>query len=168
MIGVLKRSTGERNKMKIIFLDIDGVMNSHRFDMERDDLDRITDPTRFELLRQIIDETGAEVVLTSSHRHGWSYHESACFGSGKKIFREFAEAGIRIYDKTPSLFTDRVLEIKEWLSDNPDAEEFVIIDDIQFGWQDFEDKVVKTNFRIGRGLEKKHVLAAIEILNANE
>ena len=50
----------------------------------------------------------------------------------------------------------------------PDAEEFVIIDDIQFGWQDLDGKVVKTNFRIGRGLEERHVLAAIGILNDDQ
>ena len=153
--------------MKIIFLDIDGVMTSDIFDQEKE-RDRITDPYCLEKLKEIITETGAEIVLTSSYRFGWSYYENASFGSGKVIHREFSEAGIYIYDKTPSLFGSRVAEIKAWLADNPDAMEFVIIDDITFGWEELDPLVVKTSYREGRGLEDDHVFKAIKILNINE
>lgn len=152
--------------MKVIFLDIDGVMNSQKYDLEKGNDGGIMDPTRLDLLKELIDETQAEVVLTSSWRHNWSFHEAACFGSGKRIFRELFAHGIRAYDKTPSLFSDRTQEIKAWLEDNPDAESFVILDDIPFGWEDLEPYVVKTNYRIGRGLEAEHIEKAIQILNS--
>ena len=151
--------------MKIIFLDIDGVMNSDVFEYQNS-IGRITDPYCLEKLRDIMDSTGAEIVLTSSYRFGWSYYENASFGSGKVLHREFSNAGITIYDKTPNLFSGRAEEIKSWLEDNPDAEEFVIIDDITFGWGDLDRFVVKTSPHEGRGLEDIHVSMAVNILNA--
>ncbi len=149
--------------MNVVFLDIDGVLNSNSFDNEKND-DRIMDPTRLELLKELLDEVEAEVVLTSSWRTMWAPHEDLCMGSGKKLFREFAELGIYIYDKTPSLFDGRAQEIKEWLGENPETESFVILDDIAFGWEDLDPYVVKTNYRIGRGLEKRHIEKALKIL----
>ena len=156
--------------MKVIFLDIDGVLNSKRYDEEKGADGGIMDPTRLELLKMLVEETEAEIVLSSSWRQGWSRSENACYGSGKRIYTEFVNAHIDVYDKTPylGLFADRTREIKEWLEDNPETENFVILDDIQFGWNDLEDHVVRTHYRVGRGLEERHVQMAIKILNAED
>ncbi|MBE6544233.1 MAG: hypothetical protein E7675_07505 [Ruminococcaceae bacterium] len=150
--------------MKVIFLDIDGVMNSKSYDLERKSDKGIMDPTRVELLKKIIDKTGAEIVLTSSWRRGWSRYENACFGGGKILWQEFSRAYIEVYDKTDEL-GDRTKEVKAWLEDNPETEEFVILDDIHFGWEDLDDRVVKTSYYTGRGLEEHHVNEAVKILN---
>ena len=154
--------------MKVIFLDIDGVLNSKRYDNESGINRKVMDPTRLDLLRYIVDETEAEIVLSSSWRQGWSKSENACSRSGKMIYDEFVAAHIDIYDKTPyfGIGADRSKEIKAWLEENPPVESFVILDDIQYGWGDLEDHVVRTRYDIGRGLEEKHVKMAISILNA--
>jgi len=112
----------------------------------------------------LIDKTGAEIVLTSSWRRGWSRYENACFGGGKILWQEFSRAYIEVYDKTDEL-GDRTKEVKAWLEDNPETEEFVILDDIHFGWEDLDDRVVKTSYYTGRGLEEHHVNEAVKILN---
>tara|TARA_B100000508_G_C11463052_1_gene280182 strand:- start:2069 stop:2548 length:480 start_codon:yes stop_codon:yes gene_type:complete len=62
---------------KIIFLDIDGVLNSTAFFEEqgvikaptREDYNKqMIDPIAVSILKRIIDETGAEVVLSSAWR----------------------------------------------------------------------------------------------------
>ncbi len=151
--------------MKIIFLDIDGVLNSIAYDRTRTDKDGNIDKTRLVLLREIVDKTEAKIVLSSSWRKHWYRDKEKCDGEGREVAEVFEEAGIEIYDKTPQIgYLERANEIRAWLEDNPDTEKFVIIDDIGFGWDELSDNLVKTDSRIGRGLENKHVQKAIKIL----
>lgn len=153
--------------MKIIFLDIDGVLNSVAFDRERTNEQGNIDETRLPLLKQILDETGAFIVLSSSWRKHWDQEPNLCDNLGVEINSIFAKYNIAIYDKTPQLQSnDRAEEIRLWLSQNEMVKNFVILDDIAFGWgTDLQDHLVKTNCRIGRGLEEQHVQKAISVLN---
>ena len=58
--------------MKILFLDIDGVLNSRAYDRKRNwsELTNI-DETRLPLVKKIIDKTGAKIVLISTWRRHW-------------------------------------------------------------------------------------------------
>lgn len=150
--------------VKIIFLDIDGVLNSWQYDLQRGEDDGNMDSSRLVLLKQLADETDAKIVLTSTWRHHWSPERELCDRIGCKLEDDFEAAGLKIFDKTPDFQGDRALEIKLWLSSHEDIERFVVLDDIQFGWRDLELYVVKTNYRIGRGLEESHIKAAKEIL----
>lgn len=61
--------------LKVIFLDVDGVLNSRAFTMWQiennghADVDQI-DPKEVMLLGQLVKETGAEIVVTSTWRIG--------------------------------------------------------------------------------------------------
>ena len=58
--------------MKVIFLDIDGVLNSRRYDAKRDKNGNTNiDETRLPLVKRIVDATGARIVLSSSWRNDW-------------------------------------------------------------------------------------------------
>ena len=153
--------------MKVIFLDIDGVLNSIAFDRERTSEQGNIDETRLPLLKQILDETGALIVLSSSWRKHWDKEPSLCDNLGAEINSIFAIYDIAIYDKTPRLQSnDRAEEIRLWLSQNESTTAYAILDDIAFGWgADLQEHLVKTNSRIGRGLEYFHVEKATEILN---
>lgn len=155
--------------MKVIFLDIDGGLNSIAFDRERTNEQGNIDETRLPLLKQILDETGALIVLSSSWRKHWDKEPSLCDNLGEETNNLFAKYDIVIYDKTPQLQSnDRAEEIRLWLSQNEAVKNFVILDDIAFGWGlDLQDHLVKTNCRIGRGLESQHVRKTIELLNLN-
>ena len=55
--------------MKILFLDIDGVLNSRAYDCRRNWNDKTNiDETRLPLVKEIVEKTGAEIVLTSTWR----------------------------------------------------------------------------------------------------
>ena len=58
--------------MKIIFLDIDGVLNSRIYDRKRN-RDELTDidETRLPLVKELVAATGAKIVLSSSWRVHW-------------------------------------------------------------------------------------------------
>lgn len=154
--------------MKVIFLDIDGVLNSRAYDKKRNWNEQTDiDETRLPLVKKIVDETGAKIVLSSTWRQHWDKQPEKCDKDGVYINQIFAKFGLEIYDKTPDLGIDfdRPDEIKAWLAVTQETiESFVIIDDYRYGWGKLSANFVKTNPYFGLGLEEEHVKKAIEIL----
>ena len=59
--------------MKVIFLDVDGVLNSQQlFEKCEDDQLISVDEDNIKNLKTIVDATGAKIVLSSSWRYGWA------------------------------------------------------------------------------------------------
>lgn len=151
--------------MKVIFLDIDGVLNSDEYFDKIDGLniegiESQVDIEKIKLLKRAVDETGAKVVLSSS----WRYTRNAQY-----LKQLLLEHGILV-DSTPFMKNKRGKEIKRWLEEHKDTEDFVILDDEIFDSYDEElmKKLVKVsngNGRVfGEGLQNKDVEEIIEIL----
>jgi hypothetical protein len=154
--------------MKIIFLVIDGVLNSHQYDSGRGTAEGNIDVSRILLLKRLVNQMGAKIVLTSSWRRHWD-SVGGCTGEiGKELEDTFGRFGICLYDNTPELDNDRLKEIGKWLAANQDVTAFVVIDDIKFGWYELAPFVVNTDYRIGRGLEERHIKKTIKILLKSE
>ena len=60
-------------KMKVIFLDIDGVLNTNS--------DREISDDKLKLLSELVSKTGADVVLSSSWRNWWNNPKTNIPGS---------------------------------------------------------------------------------------
>lgn len=111
--------------MKAIFLDIDGVLNSHRtlvafngFPHGVDGYQRNQfDEVAIRLIRHICKISGAQIVLSSSWRIIHDYRDIG------------AALELPIIDRTPSLADCRGAEIALWLSERSDIETYVIFDD---------------------------------------
>ena len=140
--------------MKVIFLDVDGVLNSARdgysINLEND--------YHFEMLKKIVDATDANIVLSSSWRIGFSVLSLP----EKNLIERLEKYGMEIMDFTPCMTVTRGDEIREWLSNNWPVESFVILDDEGDMAEFKETNLVKTNTSIG--LQEKDVDKAIEIL----
>ena len=155
--------------IKVIFLDIDGVLNSLVYDRERKENDGNIDETRLPLIKRIVDETQAKIVLSSSWRTHWNQNPLLCDSVGKDMAALFAVYQLEIDDKTPVLpSNDRAEEIRMWLNQNPAVTHLVILDDNRFGWGELQEYLVSTSYRIGRGLEEKHLLEVIRLLNGEK
>lgn len=153
--------------MRVIFLDIDGVLNSARYDKIRTENQGNIDETRLHLLAELVEQTDAKIVLTSSWRKHWEKDIRKCDAIGRELTATFAKYGLSIYDKTAACAaqSDRPAEIRAWLSGRDDVDAFVILDDIAFGWgADLQAHLVRTNSMIGFGLEEKHIQAARQVL----
>jgi Swiss Army Knife RNA repair-like protein len=103
--------------MKIIFLDIDGVLNCSRTPNPRK-FPFIVDPILLDRLRRLLEATGAEVVLASN----WRYDPAGMFAA-----RHY---GVPFIDVTPDLPGEpRCNAILDWVRRHPKIERFIVIDD---------------------------------------
>lgn len=157
--------------MKVIFLDVDGVLN-HRFSKARCGGVIGIEKQKVELLSKIIKATDAKVVLTSTWRTGLDDSLKPCDKCGKYLLKRLMKyGGISIFGKTEYLNVwNRGEEIIEWLKKHGDVESWIVLDDEIF--KDYRrteviDRLVKTDW-YKNGLEKEHVEQAIKLLNEKE
>ena len=150
--------------MKIIFLDIDYVVNCMST-KERAPSGVIGVEQRLiAYIKEIIDATGAKIVLSSTWRKDWAFN----LLNGKDwnyLREEFAKQDLHFFDYTPICRdSNRGEEIKEWLeSTDYDVYSYVIIDDDMFDIRDLhEGHMVQTSFN--DGINPGAVKMAIEIL----
>lgn len=156
--------------LKIIFLDIDEVLNSKQYKREIGskftDPKYQIDPLAVKRLNAIVSATGAKIVISSTWRLSFIYSADAL----QKLQDCFAQYGINdIIDYTPQILaTDgtplisfRGDEIKEWLKDKQDVN-FVVIDDIDMT-DDFGNRMILTHEN--DGLQDYHVSKAIGTLS---
>ena len=136
---------------RIIFLDFDGVLAPIRRWDRYGDLERPC----IEVLNAIVASSGADVVVSSTWRHGKSVAEL------QAILEAEGFVG-RVVDKTPSDIRGayRGDEIAAWLAEHP-ARGFVIIDD-HADMGELRSHLVLTE--PGHGLQPRHVPRALEIL----
>lgn len=157
--------------MKVLFLDIDGVLNSANYRKQKgaDYIFSIVDETKIPLLKKIIDATGAELVLSSSWRKGWYFHQDADTFGGNYFDKLFEKYSLNIYSKTPVLeHCQRAKEIRLWLVDysQKGIESFAIIDDIDFFVNDVDLRQHFVQTSDDFGLTEENVIEAIKKLNS--
>lgn len=149
--------------MKVIFLDIDGVLvNRTSFTLPRLKLEGHTlsyhtaDPSCIALLNRIVAETEARIVVSSVWR-----------GLGmqriKDIFKAW-DADVQIVGLTAEIRDAiRGVEIQAWLDAQADVESFVILDD-DSDMDELKHRLVETEAMLG--LTPADADRAIAILNA--
>ena len=133
--------------MKIIFLDINGVMDG---DGEpTSSLRKALHPRHMAVLNEIVRASGADVVLTSAYRMVHSVTDL------RGIFKTAGFEG-KVVGKTP-IGMGRDAEIASWLNEHREVESFVILDDAS----DFGVLTPKLVCTYPNGLESHHVSAAL-------
>lgn len=152
--------------MKVIFLDIDGVLNSTQYWESIQDEKRTMPEMEFELdpkcimnLKKIVDATNAKIVVTST----WKRIPEKM----NKFERYIPQYGLHVYDKTPC-YPDAIHrgdEIRQYLEKHrSEVDKFILIDDEEYpDFNELTNYLVKTNF-YEYGLGQKHVKQAIQML----
>lgn len=145
--------------MKIIFLDLDGVLNNwYQPDLiARENLN---------ILKKILALSKAKIVLTSSNKYPLQRQNIKNITGSylEKYVKIIQNEGISIYDVTPYVKEDRSLEIKAYLESNTNITDFVIIDD-ELVEPDFLKYQVLLDW--DRGLQEEHIKPVLAILNGN-
>ena len=153
--------------MKVIFLDIDGVLNSEEWDRY---VQSFTYGARFNgcyllsqemilRLQNVVFQTNAEIVLTSS----WRTNERAM----SALTRQLSLYHLPIRDTTVCYaYGNRADEVKLWLESHSNVTYYAIVDDYDDGFSNDEVLVahfVQTNYF--QGLTSEEAEKIIEILS---
>lgn len=141
--------------MKVLFLDIDGVLNSRRSQMAfgayPHDFSNMQqfDLVAVGLIRRLCRVTDCSVVLSSD----WRYYTTAHLAANA--------LDLPIMDVTPQLNGTRGLEINAWLSAHPEVTRFAIVDDISQFMDSQRPFFVQTDDAFGLTLRDYSDLLAI-------
>ena len=152
--------------MNIIFLDIDGVLNCGGTEELAPSGCIGVEDMMIRNLKKIVDDTGANIVLTSTWKSEWSKGADYKSEDFKYLENRLREFNITIFDKTDDHISNRGEGIKKYLRTHPEITNWIVIDDIIFDDDDNEicEDFVNTDYSY-RGLTFKLLLNEIEILN---
>ncbi len=162
---------------KIIFLDIDGVLNcdaSQPYLVPEAEFPTFIylgiDEDKLINLKYIVDQTGAEIWLTSTWKEKWfriKKEKQDAFAN--EIDKRFANHGLKVIDKThDGLVSGRgcgIRHVVDTLEPTPTA--WVVLDDEHFAdytRYNIDDHLVLTDWRT-EGLTKAKAEEAIKILS---
>ena len=171
---------------KVIFLDIDGVLNSSRTLYE----DISLEDDLISNLKELVNKTGAKIILSSSWRlsteavatlmdkldkFGLVISGMICDGVDLDWLKKYEFDTTKKYldtkfdydeNKQIKITHDRGAEIFKWLHDHDDCAYVILDDEIEDIKPYFNESViVKTSYKTG--LTKEDVKKAIQILNKN-
>lgn len=148
--------------MKVIFLDIDGVLNTEAWRNSTEEyFDKPINEEHMIFLKFLCDVTDAEILLSSSWREHWNEGVQQVDPIGDYFNKIFAKYNLEIYSKTPELpGNSRKAEIEAWLADHQ-VERYVIIDDVDYNFD--KKHFVKASDKTG--LDEEACEKAIKILS---
>jgi hypothetical protein len=165
--------------VKLIFLDFDGVLNSHKFlhsDYFNESIkglidaelyllkyEYMLDPEAIKLVNDLVNRSGAYVVASTSHRLRYSLEELNKMLAGRGATFVFIGKTPKVLPEKFSATVDRGEEIQAFLDGLPEPpESFVILDDLN-NMAHLSDHLVLTSDR--SGIRDIHVEDALKILN---
>lgn len=145
--------------MKLIFLDVDGVLNHFacfaKLTASGQSSIEALDDECIHRLQKLVDATKATIVLSSSWRFSPDHVETLAY--------RLSLFGLRIHSQTTLKGRHRGTQIEQWLEENNRQNaRFVILDDDSDMLPEQMPFFVKTSMETG--LTDEHVAKALEIL----
>lgn len=160
--------------MRVIFLDIDGVLNSYRTAAAyRQVLYRRLDSVAVAMLYRIVKYADAKIVVSSTWRKdqdwltlvwgclreaGFPWDGDDCPIIGRTTLHS---PGITDDDDYPGINTRRGEKIKLWLDEHPEYDDYIILDDDSDMRPDQLDRFIKTDRKVGITFENWEAIAKI-------
>ena len=158
--------------MKVIFLDIDGVLNSEEFAIWCNEFPEFVkksgsnwvDPDAVKMITTICEEHDVKLVISSS----WRMFDVQSTIDYFKNYRDLTPLCKYIVGVTSRNMDDRIWEsrgeeIQQYLDAHPEVENYVIVDDDNDMLDSQRDHFVKCSYMFG--LIPNRVEKIIEILN---
>jgi len=150
--------------LNVIFLDIDGVLNSEMYyrsvDRTIKDWSRF-DPRVVDMIIELIEEFSAKLVISSTWR----------FGAVKQLNNELTKSGLKKYLhedwKTPQVHpSHRGTEIKMWLHEHTEVKNYLILDDDMNVLEEQIRYFVRTDLKYG--MQEEHLGKARKLLSTKQ
>lgn len=148
---------------KVLFLDIDGVLNS---DFWNDSHQReisdgtLIDEEKVKRLAHVIKETDAKIILHSGWRFWFDSELKPLRIEAKRLIELLEKEGLHIDGLTPDLTTDEIRKTKKfslvkadeilyWLKLHNEVTEWVVLDDLDLHNAQIEQHQVRPDQTIG-------------------
>ena len=134
----------KRHKHFVIFLDVDGVLNTTTTVQKTPDGYTGIDDARVEVLAKIIEKIGgADLVLSSDWKEMKPTDDDYVY-----LVSKLKKYGLEISGQTFDSNLERGKGIKEYLEEHSEIEEFVILDDMTFDFERYKkllERLLLTN-----------------------
>jgi len=163
--------------LRVLFLDIDGVLNSSAYlKANPDSFDRsgpnaylsMFDPVACARLQVVLTVTGAKIVISSSWRHVHTIDEIRGYLAAKGITAEVIDFTPIGYnpdlpgdDSFGTSMTCRGHEIAAWVDAHPELEAYAVVDD-NSDMDGVRERFVQTTWE--RGLKIEHARRLVRVL----
>lgn len=162
--------------MNVIFLDIDGVLNSnlwnesHQKEIKEGTL---IDRELVSLLAILVKTTNTKIILSSGWRFWFNEKMSPLRTEAERLVEFLALENIFIYDCTPDLTTEEIRktkrfslvkaqEILKWIELHDEVNRWIVIDDLDLHNDIVFEHQIRTNPE--NGLTKQNVELAIKMI----
>lgn len=153
--------------MRVLFLDIDGVLNSEGWNAEHQSeivQGILIDRAAVRLLAQLVHETDARLILHSGWRMWFDAELRPLRKEAEILVSLFAEAGLSLAGITPDLTTEEIRrskrfslvkddEIMAWLASHSHVEAWVVLDDLELPGEQIRLHQVQTDPAVGLTLQ---------------
>ena len=155
------------DESKVIFLDVDGVLNDAATeDRTPNGFVGLSD-TMISNLERVVKNTDAKVVLVSTWKSEWDKLPENRMPDGEYLNRRLKEHNIVIADKTVDRVSNRGFGINCWLSEHPEAKHWIVLDDdvfVDYAHMGIMPHLIRTRYYCG-GLTSELADQAIAKLN---
>lgn len=157
---------------KVIFLDIDGVLNGRSTRVKSSMGFTGIDLKYIRALKELIDQTGAYVVLSSDWKDCFTEdncNPATADADGAYLIKRLLSQGVNIMARTDDQSvgkdwsTGRGFGIRKYLKAHPEVENYVILDDIKF--RDFTGELEEHFVECKCPFGKRNLKKALKILN---
>lgn len=115
--------------MKVIFFQVDEVLNFADSDAAAPSGKKGIAESRVKDLKNLVNESGARIVLTGSWKKDWDFDDSKCTPDGVYLNKKLGRRGLHILDKIKDDLNDQD-GIEDWIKRHPNVTESCVLTDI--------------------------------------
>ena len=148
---------------RVIFLDIDGVLNSNFWnDSHQKEISdgTLVDEEKVSLFAQLVKKTNAKIILHSGWRIWFDKDVRPIRQESQRLVEMLKKEDIRIDGLTPDLTTEEIRKSKKfslvkadeillWLHTHENVKEWVVIDDLELHSEVVRKRQVKPDATVG-------------------
>lgn len=151
----------------VIFLDIDGVLNSNFWnDSHQKEISdgKLIDIEKIRLLAKLVKNTNAKIILHSGWKFWFDSNLQPTRKESENLSRLLQQEGLIIDGMTPDFSTEEIRKSKKfslvkaseilvWLTKHKEIDNWLVIDDLDLHNPEIESHQIKTDSSIGLTIE---------------
>ena len=123
--------------MKVIFFEVDGVLNFSDSDAKAPSGRMGIAESRVKDLKKLVQDSGARLVLIGNWRKDWDFDDSKCTKDGIYLNKKLERRGLHILDKTNEDLSDEET-VADWIHRHPNVTDSCILLDIDnINWMEW-------------------------------